>query len=221
VDFQQYTDPDGEIPRRLLAAASEAFAQHGYALTRIREIVRTADVNLAAVNYYFGGKEGLYAATVKQLAQQRAAENSGLQDAKGGDDAAGELYRRVLAILTRFIGGGNSPLGRILAHESMNPTPHFEQLTSEIVRPELEGLGAIVKRLAGDAIAESAMQRAAMSIMGQCLFYLFARRAIDRIYPGSVRSREDCESLARHITDFSLAGIARMGRVSSSADNRS
>lgn len=222
MDYQQYTDPDGEIPRRLLAAASEAFAQHGFALTRVREIVRTADVNLAAVNYYFGGKEGLYAATVKQLSQQRLAENSGQQDARNGDDAAAALYRRVLAILTRFIDGeSNSPLGRILAHESMNPTPHFEQLTAEIIRPELEGLGALVQRVAGKAIPEAVQRRAAMSIMGQCLFYLFARRAIDRVYPGSVRSREDCEALARHIADFSLAGIAATTGVSSSGDSRS
>ena len=103
----------------------------------------------------------------------------------------------------------------------MNPTPHFEQLTAEIIRPELEALGALVEQLAGKGIAESARQRAAMSVMGQCLFYLFARRAIDRVYPGAVRSHEECEALARHITEFSLAGIARTALFSSSADSRS
>ena len=65
---------DSDIPRRLIEAASEVFAQHGYAGTRVREIVRAADVNLASVNYYFGGKEGLYAATLKELAAERIAQ---------------------------------------------------------------------------------------------------------------------------------------------------
>jgi len=55
-----------EASRRLLEAASEEFARHGYAGARIRHIVDAARVNLAAVNYYFGGKEGLYLAVLEE-----------------------------------------------------------------------------------------------------------------------------------------------------------
>ena len=57
---------DNEIPRRLIEAAAEVFARHGYAGTRVREIVRAADVNLASVNYYFGGKEQLWIAVLER-----------------------------------------------------------------------------------------------------------------------------------------------------------
>ncbi len=37
----------------------EAFAEHGFALVSLRQLTKTAGVNLAAVSYYFGSKEGL------------------------------------------------------------------------------------------------------------------------------------------------------------------
>jgi len=205
VFIQRRPDLATEIPRRLIEAASEMFARHGYAAARVREIVRTAEVDLSAVNYYFGGKEGLYAATLKQLAMPRPQEQAAAA-APSGESAEEALHRQVLGILRRFVGGESSPLGRILAHESMNPTECFDQLVTDIVRPELERLGAIVKRLAGEGADDATIARAAMSVMGQCLFYLFARGAIDRIYPNI--QRKDCEALARHITGFSLMGIA-------------
>ena len=44
---------------RILDFAERLFMAHGYEGTSMRMITRTADVNLAAVNYYFGSKEGL------------------------------------------------------------------------------------------------------------------------------------------------------------------
>jgi len=200
---------DSDIPRRLIQAASEVFARHGYSGTRIREIVRAADVNLASVNYYFGGKEGLYAATLQELAAERAA-----QAPRGrAEDGEMDLHRQVESILRRYVDiDRNSSLGRILAHESMNPTAYFERLVTDIVRPELERLRAAVTTIVGDRLDEATLSRTAMSIMGQCLFYLFARGAVERLYPDYL-AKNGVEGLARHIVGFSLGGIAALTRT--------
>ena len=44
---------------RILSAAEELFAQHGFAGTSLRQVTSQADVNIAAVNYHFGSKENL------------------------------------------------------------------------------------------------------------------------------------------------------------------
>lgn len=44
---------------RILGAAEELFAQHGFAGTSLRLVTSHADVNIAAVNYHFGSKENL------------------------------------------------------------------------------------------------------------------------------------------------------------------
>ena len=195
---------DNEIPRRLIEAASEVFARHGFSGTRVREIVRAADVNLASVNYYFGGKEGLYAATLQELAARRVVPANARASADGPEE---ELRRHVLAVLERFVDTErDSTLGRILAHESMNPTAYFERLIADIVRPELDRLRASIARIAAGRLDDESVTRTAMSVMGQCLFYLFARGAVDRLYPDFI-ARQGCEGLARHIVDLTLVGL--------------
>ena len=55
-------DKDQPARTRLLLAALRLFAQQGYAKTSIRAIAQAAQVNVAAVSYYFGDKATLYAA---------------------------------------------------------------------------------------------------------------------------------------------------------------
>ncbi|MCW8880241.1 MAG: TetR/AcrR family transcriptional regulator [Kangiellaceae bacterium] len=44
---------------KILDAAEELFAEHGFAETSLREITAKAEVNLASVNYHFGSKKSL------------------------------------------------------------------------------------------------------------------------------------------------------------------
>ena len=196
--------PDGSIPRRLIEAAAQVFAAHGYAAARVRDIVRMADGNLAAVNYYFGGKEGLYATTLAELARSRLEQWTASDQAMA--DPEQQLREHVRVVLERVVGlDERSLLGRIIAHESMDPTPHFSRLLDEIVRPELERIAGIAKRL-NPALDPERLKLLSLSIQGQCLFFLFARGALDRMYP-EIFAAERIEALARHVSDSAIASI--------------
>jgi AcrR family transcriptional regulator len=52
-------DERGVLSARIIAAARDQFAQHGWAGTTIRAVARAADVDPALVYHYFGSKEGL------------------------------------------------------------------------------------------------------------------------------------------------------------------
>lgn len=56
--------PAGAAPARdrILDAAEELFAEHGFAATGLRQITARAGVNLAAVNYHFHTKDDLFIA---------------------------------------------------------------------------------------------------------------------------------------------------------------
>jgi len=77
---------------RLLDAAEVLYAEYGFAETSMRELTRAAGVNLSAVNYHFGSKEGLFrelfarrfepinAARLAELDRLEAAGEPNLED---------------------------------------------------------------------------------------------------------------------------------------------
>jgi len=52
-------DERGVLAGRIVAAARQEFAEHGWAGTTIRAVARAADVDPGLVYHYFGSKEGL------------------------------------------------------------------------------------------------------------------------------------------------------------------
>src|SRR5262245_64738187 len=53
-------DRDLETRERLIEASARLFAERGFSKVTVREICQRANANVAAVNYHFGGKDGLY-----------------------------------------------------------------------------------------------------------------------------------------------------------------
>jgi AcrR family transcriptional regulator len=51
--------PHFSTKERILSAAEELFARHGFAGASLRQVTAAANVNLAAVNYHFGSKDNL------------------------------------------------------------------------------------------------------------------------------------------------------------------
>ncbi len=66
---------------RLLDAAEALFADHGIAATSLRDITTSAKANLAAVNYHFGGKDGLLEAVFDRRLRPVNRERLALLDA--------------------------------------------------------------------------------------------------------------------------------------------
>jgi AcrR family transcriptional regulator len=57
---------DQTTRQRLLEVAGQVFAEKGFDRTTGKEICERAGINTAAVNYYYSGIEGLYAAVVQE-----------------------------------------------------------------------------------------------------------------------------------------------------------
>ncbi len=71
-------EPDGrkdgrtlDSKARILAAATEEFAEKGQAGARIDDIVRASEVNVRMIYHHFGSKEGLYMAVLQGLLDRK------------------------------------------------------------------------------------------------------------------------------------------------------
>ncbi len=69
----------GEQTRALiLEAALPLFSQHGFAGTSVRAISARASVNVAAIGYHFGDKQGLYLAVIERLYAELGSAVAGM-----------------------------------------------------------------------------------------------------------------------------------------------
>ncbi|HRI07684.1 MAG TPA: CerR family C-terminal domain-containing protein, partial [Nannocystaceae bacterium] len=161
-----------------------------------------AGVNLAAVNYHFGGKEGLYQATLEMLVRRTREELPG---------EAAEVRRlppeEQLRIFTRVAvgrlleGAQSSAMSRILAHEMLDPTPAFDGLLRDVAGPRFDRLTDIVARLLGPAANADEVALASFSVIGQWAFYLYGRAALEREHAHLLRGAAAIDRLARRIAD--------------------
>ena len=83
---------------RILGAAEELFAQHGFMGTSLRQVTSRADVNIAAVNYHFGSKENLVNELFRRRMDEMSRQRLG-QLEQASKDRPGELE----AVLAAFV----------------------------------------------------------------------------------------------------------------------
>lgn len=199
---------DGATAQRLLEAAAQEFARHGFAAARIRDIVEAAGANLAAINYHFGGKEGLYRATLAFLARRARDEAPFDSPALRALPPEDQLRAFARVMLARYLGTAQaSPLSRITAHELLDPTPAFGEIVQALSRPQWVRLLGIVRRLLGPRASEEDVSLASLSAASQWAFFLFGRRMFEALFPVLAADPRLVDRLADHIADSSIAAM--------------
>src|SRR5579862_8117224 len=198
----------GTTSTRLLAAATEEFAQRGFASARVRSIAIAARANTAATNYYFGGKKGLYRATLKHLAGRLDPFDA--EVLANGCASKCHIHRSVVVMLNRFTGNPHAiPLAKILAHEALAPSGHLDSILDEALAPEL----ALLRSAVGERNPErdpEHLKAAARTILSQCVLCLFAGSSIGTQSTTFSIEDEACEILASQIAQLAQGALKRL-----------
>jgi len=202
--------------RRLLEAAGEVFAEHGYRVATVQEICRRADANIAAVNYHFTDKEQLYRAVIRYAEEECGGDRP--QELPAGASAEERLRAHVEWFLLHLLDDGRPAWhGRLMAREMIEPTAALDDLVEGHIRESNVRLLGIVRELMGTRASDEEVRTCSFSITGQCLFYHHCEPVITRLHPGLTIGREQVPELAAHITRFSLAGLRAIATPSSKA----
>ena len=201
-------DGSVETPVRLLNAAGEVFAEHGYRDATIREICAKAGANVAAVNYHFGGKEQLYVEVLRYADRLANDRNPAIPEGFGELPPEQRLAVFVRQFLRRVFDTGRPAwMERLMAREMSEPTEALAGLMERNIRPRALALQQVVRELLGLKADEATIQRAAGSIVGQCLFYHHSRPITGRLMPAVSFDGPGVEVLTEQITAFTLGGL--------------
>src|SRR5437867_4556237 len=112
-----------DTPGQLLEAAGHVFAEKGFDRATGKEICERAGTNTAAINYYFGGMEGLYAAVLEE-ANGRLFTLEMVSAAVAGKPDAKSKLEALLGLIVGTLAGpvSSSWVLRVIGREIVAPS---------------------------------------------------------------------------------------------------
>ena len=198
---------DRETRERLLKAAAQMFADRGFKKVTIRDICRAARANVAAVNYHFGDKSGLYREVLQLAIETMRSTNDAARAAGQGLPPDERLRQYINVSLCRAMSSGNASwISRLLNREMSDPTPTLDTIVDQAFRPRVDDLMAMVAEILGCDLDDPRVSQCVTSIHAQWI--MFVPNPIASRFRVKLRLRaDDAPTLADHIATFSLAGI--------------
>ncbi|SEG75489.1 TetR/AcrR family transcriptional regulator [Marinobacterium lutimaris] len=196
---------DGEATRsRIIEAAGQVFAERGYHDTTSKEICKRAGANLAAVNYHFGSRDGLYLAVISEV-MSHLLELEYLKQVAGGDGSAEEKLAQLIDGLVHSLIEERSWHTRVWAREILTPSPVLPAITATESTPRVEIILPLLSELTGIPGDDPKRFYGLLGLMSPCLMLLI----IDPELPTPIQPiySRPAEEIADHIKRFVFSGL--------------
>ncbi|WP_432720858.1 TetR/AcrR family transcriptional regulator [Jeongeupia wiesaeckerbachi] len=201
-----------ETSARILDAAETLFVEHGFHATSMRLITQAAGVNIAAVNYYFGSKDGLF----KAVFERRAEPFSQLMLAHLDEAERANPVPSALQIVHAFTNAalqmGNEPdyggqlFVKLLARTFVEPHPALKESMprryGEVSRRYISALGKAMPHLSELELHWR------FHFLTSALFNAFAGNNVLRLFMAQpIVNARDPELVARMLLPFVVGGL--------------
>jgi AcrR family transcriptional regulator len=196
---------------RLLNVARETFARDGLDGARTDSLALEAGVTKAMINYYYGGKLGLYRELLVHdmtLLQKKLAENvpSSL--------APDQKLARLIQVLSKGFQE-NPQLASILVREQMAGSRNLEPRVWKTLMKFYQTVRAILEQGHRRGIFRAVDAHAThLSLVGGLVFYLItqpARQTYARA--GDLPPTPDWDAYVTHITEIFLRGLSQVPKT--------
>jgi TetR/AcrR family transcriptional regulator, regulator of cefoperazone and chloramphenicol sensitivity len=197
---------DEDTRERLLNEGARLFAARGYARVTVRDICRAAHANVAAINYHFHGKRGLYHAVIQSAIDRMRATTSTIIEAGRGQSPERQLTTFIGTFLERVTAMRDNWIHQLIMRELNEPTDALDLVVKQVLEPRMKYLGGVIADMLDCPVADPRVRRSVTSVQMQCL------AAIDRRLPlNSVPATPSAVAeLADHIARFSIGGITTL-----------
>jgi len=180
VRFRSAAQLRGEETRnRILSAALRVFAAEGYDGASTRALARAAGVNLPAIQYYFGNKEGLYRAVIDHISETVEQRLAPVVRQIGDAVSTGRTTRRlILELLCRMMDAfvalvtdQTSPdwesRALFFARAEIEPQIALDALHRHVTRQVVEPCALLIGMLTGQPPDAEQTQVRTVALLGQ------------------------------------------------------
>ncbi|MWB78261.1 TetR family transcriptional regulator [Pseudooceanicola sp. 216_PA32_1] len=209
------SDKDSDTKKRIFAAAKRVLARNGPGGTSLRDITGEADVNVAAVSYYFGSKESLEEEVFERIA--KAANKKRTSNLKAYIDSLAADERpstdRIIRIFVEpYLADGEEVegllLARLIVHHRLSPSERTLKVSKTYFDPMAKLFVKALARAAPDTPEEEMFWRYEFMsnavVMALCA--VGSANRIERISGGRV-DRANQEEFRRALMRFLQMGL--------------
>ncbi|HMV52151.1 MAG TPA: CerR family C-terminal domain-containing protein [Rhodocyclaceae bacterium] len=198
-------DKGAATSEHLVRVATRIFAAKGFAGATTREICLAAGVNLAAIHYYFGDKEGLYRAA---LLEPIRAITSQFGDFGTDDLPFEQAIRAILApLITLSLREDDHELNvaRLHLREMLDPSPIFRDIVEREIAPLHAVLAGLVARHCGLARPDAEVHQLAFAMIAMANDYCSSREFIRMLAPAVLSRRNACAAIVDRLVGYCVA----------------
>lgn len=194
--------------RRIVEAAGVVFAAKGFQASTVREICQLAEVNIAAISYYFEDKATLYREILRVAAEQEVQAYP-LPEWAPDTLPATQLHDLILVVMRRLGGVGQGMWqSRLIIRELLQPTEFCRELSQNHFQPHFELMLDILSKILPIDTPSHIRVQTAQNIYGQCIAFRVTSEASRFVIGEEVMNAHYTpEDLAKHITRFTLAAL--------------
>jgi AcrR family transcriptional regulator len=201
---------------QLLNAGIEVFAKFGPEGITTRHLAKVAGVNIAAIQYYFGGKENYYLAVVRYLVEKLGrpilSMVSEVSDQFDRSNRQPEEVERFLIQLLRnlvktiLLNPEARFLASISSREHLNPTPAYE-IIYEVISQIHNVLSKLIGYFLGIPPDSSEVLILAHALLGQIIFFRIGASTLCRRLQWDTIDEKRADLIATIVTEMACRSI--------------
>ena len=210
--------PSVETRQKLLDAAVRLFAEHGFRSVSVRDLCMEAGANIAAINYHFGGKQGLYVAIFESTLDadearfQESLENMHtLIDRAAGSPAAlasvASLF--VKGLLSHLVGDDRTRwFGILVTRELAFPSAAFDLIYRRRAEPSQNLLAKLIAAASGVGAESASARLQAHALSGMVVHVCISRAILCRRMDWEEYSPERIAHVGETLTQLICSALA-------------
>ncbi len=206
------TKPGKNTKVQILKTAIKLFANNGFHGTTVDAIVNTAHVNKRMVYHYFGNKEGLYQAVLKEVYEHLSTlEIQAFEKSKTFEENLTEIITLYFDFLDQ-----NPYFIRILQWENLNEGKGIRSINPKFFKnPILEALEKELNKAKKDHLIRKDLnaKHLLISLIGLCQVSSSNRYTLSQILEIDLHSPKSLATRKKHTIKLLLHGILKKEQI--------